>query len=521
MKSVDFGMISNNIGLLSSEKSWAVLSDTIDSKDLIEICSWMLLPWVFLNWNIKKILKFKFEIHQEQKPILVWGLSLIFTVAPAIVGYKSINKQTELMQSMWSYFFPQPIPFSPTENEKKKIEKTSLEFISQNKDKMNHTKVNNIFLIFLESFNAGFVEKQGPSGKPYTPYFNELIKKGVYFENFYANSMQTSKGQFATLCSQIPHSTLKEMVKLPELKIACLPQLLKEEGFRTIFIQGLGDLAFDNTEGFFKSHGYDEVLSMNKSFATTEELKYSWGMGVQDNILFKKSLEYRQQLKNKKVFLTVATISNHLHFKGIPDKLKNIYPHASDSAPAKERYANSVNVMDMFLKEFFDGLEKSGLKNDSLVVLLGDHGYPMGEHFNYNNENLFYNENFKTPLLIIAPFLKPQRISLNRSQIDIAPSLLSLLGGAKKKWLKGEDLFDQKDHIVPLIQPYDGRYVSIIKGEEKYVFHFSKKEKYLFNLKNDPKELVNLHDESKDKTYFPLLKNILLNDYFLETNNQK
>jgi len=53
----------------------------------------------------------------------------------------------------------------------------------------------------VESFNAGFVNSENDDGKEYTPFFNTMIKKGVYIEHFYGTSIQTVKGHFSTLFS--------------------------------------------------------------------------------------------------------------------------------------------------------------------------------------------------------------------------------------------------------------------------------------------------------------------------------
>jgi phosphoglycerol transferase MdoB-like AlkP superfamily enzyme len=515
---VDFGMIISNSSTLDNSKSWKIIFNTFPLIDWIEIVFWSFIPWKILKWNQKYKSKINVNNRYNIVPILIGFLIVLACVGN---GNRTINKQTEFMQSAWLYLYPKKLPFSPTTEEKEMYYKNALANKPERLKSAPGGLPDNIVLIFLESFNAGYVEKKSPNGKEYTPYFNELIKKGVFFENFFANSMQTSKGQFAALCSQVPHSSLKEMVQLSQLKIACLPQLMKEQGYHTVFMQGLDDPTFDNTTNFYKAHGFDEIFSMDNSFISKDEKKYIWGWGVQDNILFQKALDYRKNLKDKKVFLTLATISNHMKFDEIPDHYKTIYPGTTDNDPMDKRFANSVHTMDLFLKEFFFKLDSLGLTKNTMVILVGDHGFPMGEHGNFQSENSFYNENFKTPLLIIAPFLKPQRISLYRSQIDIAPTLLNMLGAPPGLHFMGEHLFDSKDHIVPLIQPYDGKYISIIKNRKKYVYHVSRNEKDLFNLDVDPTEKQSVYNASEDSVYYPELKNILLNDYFLEKMNQQ
>ena len=94
-----------------------------------------------------------------------------------------------------------------------------------------------------------------------------------------------------------------------------------------------------------------------------------------------------------------------------------IYPEADDNSAMEKRFANSINTADSFLKTFFEELDARGLRKNSLIILLGDHSFPMGEHKNYATENTFYNELFKTPLLVIGPGIKAERIPYTLSQI--------------------------------------------------------------------------------------------------------
>ncbi len=510
----DFGMTFSNADLLANSNSWNVVKDVYHPWDfpLIVVCA--LIPW--LIW----ILEFIFK--NEQKPLVknkiikicvLWGC--ICSLSALVFDYESPNKYTQYFQSARHYFFPSKMPFSPEEDDK--LEFQYFKPQTSRNEKAPIVEVKNVFIIFMESFNVNYIEKLSSEGEEYTPVFNKLIKQGLYFENFYANSMQTAKGQFATLCSQIPHSRLKDMVDLKDIRFECLPTLLQRLGFYTVFMQGLSDLSFDNTGNFLKDHGFQEVHAMNDEFLTEEDKNNIWGWGVQDDILFKKSFDYLQKLNKPKTFLALATISNHMKFKGIPEQLKKIYPEAGDNSPMEKRFANSLHIADSFLKTFFDELEARGLKNTSLVILVGDHSFPMGEHHNYATENTFYNEIFKTPLLIIGPGIKASRIPYTVSQIDIAPTILELINAPEiPSNFRGKSAFDFTNHAIPLIQPYDGRYLSLIKDQKKIIYHARTNRFKLFDLSTDPTEKTDIYEEHINNDFFPWLKEMIFNDLVLE-----
>lgn len=510
----DFGMTFSNADLLANSNSWNVVKDVYHPWDfpLIVVCA--LIPWLML------ILEFIFKKERPAlekskifKLCILWGC--LCSLSALFFDYESPNKYTQYFQSARHYFLPGKTPFSPEKNAK--LEFQYFKQQTARNEKAPLVEVKNIFIIFMESFNVNYVEKLSPEGKEYTPVFNQLIKQGLYFENFYANSMQTAKGQFATLCSQIPHSRLKDMVDLKDLRFECLPTLLQRLGFYTVFMQGLSDLSFDNTGNFLKGHGFQEVHAMNDEFLNEEDKKYVWGWGVQDDILFKKSLGHLQKLNKPKTFLALATISNHMKFKGIPEQLKKMYPKAGDNSLMEERFANSIHIADGFLKTFFEELEAKGLNNNSLVILLGDHSFPMGEHQNYATENTFYNELFKTPLLIIGPGIKAARIPYTVSQIDIAPTILELINAPEiPSTFKGKSAFDFTNHAIPLVQPYDGRYISLIKDQQKMIYHARTNRFKLFNLSIDPTEKNDIYEEKFNKDFFPWLKEMQFSDLVLE-----
>src|SRR5882762_8807619 len=103
-------------------------------------------------------------------------------------------------------------------------------------------------------------------------------------------------------------------------------------------------------------------------------------------------------------------------------------PKPTSRTIKKQRYANSIRVTDEYLRTFFRELHRRDRLTNSIVFITGDHSFPVGEHGYYDNESGFYNEYFKTPLLIWGKGI-PAGISHElHSQLDIAPTVLELLG---------------------------------------------------------------------------------------------
>ena len=186
-----------------------------------------------------------------------------------------------------------------------------------------------------------------------------------------------------------------------------------------------------------------------------------------------------------------------MRFDGVPENRRFIFPHPGD---IRECYANSIRLSDMGLEEFMIQLNKRGYLRNSLIIISGDHGFPLEEHGISHNEVGFYEEIFRTPFLLLwKGKIKPRRIADHPySQMDIAPSILDILGLSEvKNHFQGVSFFQEKTSSQPiyLVQPYGGKYLGVVMQPYKYVKHMRTGREYVFNLENDPQEKVNLFSQ--------------------------
>ncbi len=392
-----------------------------------------------------------------------------------------------------------------------------------------------IFIIPIESFNANFVENKNENGMEYTPYFNSLIKKGIYVEHFYGGSIQTAKGVFSILCSMIPKKHGKVFQMHTDVNFRCLPEILQEYGYRNLYYQSYRDINFDNTKNFLKRNNFDVIESLNIDELTKKERKENiWGWGPQDDLLYKyvfKKLDTkwenqkREKGTKKPFFVTLQGISSHMTFHWVPEKQRYLYKENKDK---KENFANAIRVVDDYLKTFFEELKKRDYLKNSIVVLTGDHSFPNGEHGIYHNETGFFEEFFRVPLLILpGAHYKPLRVkNKSYSQVDIAPTLLDLTNIQTSHSFQGVSILTGKKTYQFLVQPYSGTFLGVVDYPFKYVFHEKTGKEFLFNLEKDSRENSNLlRLEKKNKKIELIALNLrsekdlfYVNDFIIEEN---
>nr|WP_240336957.1 LTA synthase family protein [Rufibacter sp. SYSU D00308] len=286
----------------------------------------------------------------------------------------------------------------------------------------------NILFIILESYTAKFIGALG--GPPeVTPTFNALAKEGVLFNNIYAAGDRSEKGMVALL-SGYPVQTTTSIIKTPK-KTERLPQLaaeLKRLGYRTSYYYG-GELAFANIKSYLLNGQYDQLVE--KSDFGREHYNSKWG--VHDHILFDKVLaEHRNPAQP--FFTTVYTLSSHEPYD-IPTQPK--FPGTDEET----RFKNSFHYTDWALGRFISEAKKMPWWQNTLVVLVADHGH----HFPGRDQNDAPSK-FRIPLLLTGGALAVQDTVVTNigSQTDIVPTLLQQLGQPTHQFAWSKNLLDAK-----------------------------------------------------------------------------
>lgn len=442
-------------------------------------------------WGIKKD-HFRddvFSLNRKLKGLIALTLYVILITIP----YKGYDPIMDLFKSAYRYYKIKSNSTSLSIEEYALMKKTfplsNLAFTTPNKKP-------NIMIIMVESFNSYFVEKEDKNGKVFTPNFNKLIKQGLYIDYFYGNSVQSCKGQFATLSSLVPPIYGFAFRHFSGTHYQLLPKVLKDHGYYNLFFQASGNLLADNTKAFLENNHFDHVKSA-RQFSGDEDKPYIFGWGLQDNRLYHHFFNYYDTTikgKNKPFFAVLPTIFTHNNTVQIPKKDRYLYPDADESF---EYFANVIHLTDRHLPLLFEGLEKRGLLENTIVIITGDHSRSAisGSKVSFNQTG-FNSDIFQVPFLMIWKGVIPEmRISnIAHSQMDIAPTLLDTLQlSVPHHHFQGKSMLSNiSDNDVYLVQPYGGVYLSIINHPYKYGKHLETGREFLFNIVDDPYDSNNI-----------------------------
>ena len=284
----------------------------------------------------------------------------------------------------------------------------------------------NIVLDTIESMSASYMERFGNT-ESITPVLDSLYRLGMAFDRVYATGNRTVRGLEAVTLS-LPPCPGQSIIKRPNnAGMHSTGALLREKGYNVTYFYG-GNSYFDNMETFFSGNGYDIVDQ--KSYSP-EEITFANIWGVCDEDAYRKVIRTlgEQSQDGKPFFAHVMTVSNHRPFT---------YPAGKIRIPndSKTR-AGGVLYTDYALGQFLAEASKQPWFDNTIFLITADHCASSA------GRTEIPLHKYHIPALIFAPgFVAPQQIEGIVSQIDLMPTLLSLLDMDYDSHFYGRSIFD-------------------------------------------------------------------------------
>jgi hypothetical protein len=297
----------------------------------------------------------------------------------------------------------------------------------------------NIIVIVLESNAAEYIfdTKKYADGKMPMPYLHSLTDKSLYMTHHFASNNSSPRSIFSIFSGlyESPQISFFSMEK--NLKVPHLVDFLGKK--YASFLVTPADINWYFPKYWFKNRGFAQIFDYN-ALKTIPEYK-AGPTAVRDEFA---SVDYFTNLvaETKQPFLGVYyTFIGHWPYADLTPEHK-ILPATS----SRNNYINNLYAQDQIIKQIITSAEKSGKFDDTIFVVVGDHGEAFYQHpGNRVHSGESYNENIAAPLLIYSPrYVKVDRIDYPTVHADIVPTLLETLGiPYKKKQFQGESLLEK------------------------------------------------------------------------------
>jgi phosphoglycerol transferase MdoB-like AlkP superfamily enzyme len=287
----------------------------------------------------------------------------------------------------------------------------------------------NVVVLVLESFGADFVGSLG--GLPLSPNLDKWSTQGLWFTDMYATGTRTARGLEA-IATGFPPTAAPSVLKLPNAQrgFFTLGQLLQSQGYATEFIYG-GESNFDNMGGFFRNNGFDRIIEQ-RDFVDPSLLG-TWGVADED--LVDKAHETFLAHGDEPFFALILSTSNHAPFEFPAGRI------ALYEQPAATRN-NAVKYTDFAVGRFFDLARGSPYWDNTIFLVVADHDARVF------GADLVPVDHFRVPALLVGPGVPKAAYTKVASQIDLAPTLLGLLGLPVEHPMIGRDLLALPDSVA-------------------------------------------------------------------------
>lgn len=354
----------------------------------------------------------------------------------------------------------------------------------------NNSNQPNVVVVICESFS---MYRSSMSGNPLntTPYFNELCKKGVFFDRCFTPSYPTARGVWATVTGipDVLGDNNRSASRNPEV---VNQQLIINDfkGYEKFYFLG-GDPTWANIKGVLLNN-IDSLQLYSQENFKAKKLNV-WGIDDKNLFLEANNLLAKQQ---KPFFAIIQTADNHRPYS-IPAEDLHLFKKVTYPDDTIHRYGfenieqlNAFRYTDFCYQQFFEAAQKEKYFANTVFIFVGDHGIAGNATAIYPSswtEQRLSNEH--VPLLFYSPaLLQPKLMHEVCSQIDIMPSAAGLLKIPYHNNSMGRNLFDTTSSTE--------KYAFIIDHETKNIGLVDKQYFFTKNIKTGTVSLVSVTDNN-------------------------
>lgn len=398
-------------------------------------------------------------------------------------------------------------------------------------------KNKNVILILVESLRSDCVGLK-VNGEWVTPNLVGLVEDGLYAETHYSQGSYSKVADIAALSGIYPFfdsisGNYPEVVNWPRPRIF---DALKEIGYDTAIISSQNEkwggmdnyLRSEKLDLFFHSENMPEHSFSDERDSGFHNLRTrkNWAGKLPDDVTIERAKAYVDARTEAPFFLYINLQNTHFPYfmtKGyqlefsseeeLPGNLSFSRLSADQIPIMYRRYLDSVKSVDQLIGDFLDYLEQEDLRNDTIVVVTGDTGQSFGEHGLTGHGGPLLEEVLRVPLIINDGGGIRGRIRFPTQHVDIAPTLMDLLGIKGEFGFQGSSIIarDQASPVFFMVNGPIANQVGMRLGETKIIRCFVTGQRFAYNLAVDPDETRPLPIVDSSSPYYA--KAVLLDSW--------
>ena len=272
-----------------------------------------------------------------------------------------------------------------------------------------------VFLVTIDTLRADHVHCYGDEAIQ-TPALDSLAKDGIRFAEAFTPSPITNTSHTTILTGLLPssHGVTDFAVPLAATHLTWA-ELLKPKGYHTAAF--IGAVILDSKS---LAPGLDRGFDFYDNFPEHSQTKSRWGR-----------VERRgaEVVQHAETWLTAHPAGPHFVWVHLYDPHDPYEPPAPYSETYKDRlYDGEIAYADSVLANFLGYLKKHGWYENSVVIVVGDHGEGLGEHHEDTHGIFLYDSTTHVPLIVKLPFANAGKtVDAQVRTTDILPTVLDVL----------------------------------------------------------------------------------------------
>jgi arylsulfatase A-like enzyme/Tfp pilus assembly protein PilF len=332
-----------------------------------------------------------------------------------------------------------------------------------------------------------------------TPHLDELGRGGLVFEECYSPVPLTLPAHCSLFTGRYPlaHRVRNNGTYFLDEGELTLAEVFRQRGYQTAAVVS----SFTVFSKFGLGQGfdfYDEDFGSGKTIL-------NFDVEIPADRVYEKFSRLFSRRPEKAFFYWVHFYDPHAPYLSHGD------PAGGEESSAWSRYEGEVRFVDEFVGKIIDDLKSGGLYENTVVLIVGDHGEAFGEHKEEGHGIFCYEESLRVPLIIHNPrlFKTPARIAERVRLVDVMPTVLDVFGLKIPREIQGRSFLDlvkkktekkaREVYFESLFGQEENNWApltGIIDGRFKYI---SLPEPELYDLQSDPGEARNLIGRQSDR----------------------
>ncbi|MFP6664944.1 MAG: sulfatase [Deltaproteobacteria bacterium] len=371
----------------------------------------------------------------------------------------------------------------------------------------------NVILVSIDTLRPDHLGAYGYD-KPTSPHLDEIAREGVLFRNAVAPSPTTlpSHTSLFTGLSPSSHGVVVSQGRKAPPELVTMAEVLSAQGYTTASVN----------DGVYLGARF----GLGQGFSHFEQVHDSVGRKAKQSTRLTdrvaRAFTWLDQAKPKRFFLFVHSYEVHIPLTP-PVETLSMFEEAYDGPlgdtiltgewfeqanttkdPADIQhwirlYDASIRSADAGFGALVRGLRERGLYDDSLIIVVSDHGEELGERTGLSlHGNTLFDEALRIPLLVKFPGgeFAGRVVDDQVRLIDVFPTVLAALGLESRKGIDGRSL-------LPTLRADEGERPAVSVTEENqaalrmppWKLYRRGSAVTLFNLEDDPGERRDVADE--------------------------